>query len=257
MSIYQKYMRYKLLLLDLDGTLVKDLGMPPKKFTPSTRLKSAIQAVSKKVSVCLCTGRDKATVLDVIGQFGITTPQIIEGGAKIIYHQGKEVWAKYLSAPVINQTIKYLKNSPVEFSIIVNGVEIMNQIPLNDLDKITSVFWYAANRQQTNQLQKFYAQNSDVQLSVNQHRGGNTIYITHQEGTKTHGISKLQEILKVTKDETIGVGDGNNDVMMFAGCGFKVAMGNAVPELKKLADFITLSVKKDGVADVIEKFILK
>lgn len=40
-------------------------------------------------------------------------------------------------------------------------------------------------------------------------------------------------------------------------CGFKVAMGNAVDEVKAIADYIAPPVEEDGVADVIEKFILK
>ena len=39
-------------------------------------------------------------------------------------------------------------------------------------------------------------------------------------------------------------------------CGLKVAMGNAIPELKEIADYVAPSVDDDGVADVIEKFIL-
>lgn len=39
-------------------------------------------------------------------------------------------------------------------------------------------------------------------------------------------------------------------------CGLKVAMGNAVKELKEIADFIAPTVEQDGLATVIEKFIL-
>ena len=40
-------------------------------------------------------------------------------------------------------------------------------------------------------------------------------------------------------------------------CGLKIAMGNAVPELKAIADFIAPTVEEDGVATVIEKFVLQ
>lgn len=39
-------------------------------------------------------------------------------------------------------------------------------------------------------------------------------------------------------------------------CGLRVAMGNAVEDLKAIADYIAPPVENDGVADVIEKFIL-
>ena len=56
--------------------------------------------------------------------------------------------------------------------------------------------------------------------------------------------------------DTIGIGDGNNDKPWLLMCGLKVTMGNAVPELKAIADYIAPGVENDGVADVIEKFVL-
>ena len=51
-------------------------------------------------------------------------------------------------------------------------------------------------------------------------------------------------------------GDGMNDIPMLEYAGFAVAMENAYPEVKKYADFITLSNDEDGVAHAIDKFIL-
>jgi hydroxymethylpyrimidine pyrophosphatase-like HAD family hydrolase len=39
-------------------------------------------------------------------------------------------------------------------------------------------------------------------------------------------------------------------------CGFKIAMGNANEELKQIADYVAPSVEEDGVAHIVEKFIL-
>jgi len=66
-----------------------------------------------------------------------------------------------------------------------------------------------------------------------------------------------QWMVKIKPQEIIGVGDGPNDYPLLMGSGFKVAMGNAVPELKEIADFIAPSVEEDGVATVIEKFVLQ
>ena len=55
----------------------------------------------------------------------------------------------------------------------------------------------------------------------------------------------------------IAIGDGPNDFPMLMAAGFKVAMGNASDDLKAIADYIAPTVEKDGVVDVIEKFILK
>lgn len=70
------------------------------------------------------------------------------------------------------------------------------------------------------------------------------------------GIAKLIEYLGINKEEAICFGDGVNDYAMFRECGTRVAMGNAEEELKKEADYITLTNDEDGVAKFIEKYIL-
>jgi Cof subfamily protein (haloacid dehalogenase superfamily) len=52
------------------------------------------------------------------------------------------------------------------------------------------------------------------------------------------------------------IGDMENDVAMFRQGGFSVAMGNASPEVKKLADAVTLSNTEDGFANAVEQLIL-
>lgn len=54
----------------------------------------------------------------------------------------------------------------------------------------------------------------------------------------------------------IGIGDSYNDLEYLKLCGLKVAMGNATPDIKKIADYIAPSYKDEGVAKTIEKYIL-
>lgn len=60
----------------------------------------------------------------------------------------------------------------------------------------------------------------------------------------------------MTKDQMIACGDGYNDLTMVQFAGLGVAMENAVLPLRKAADYITLSNNEDGVAHVVEKFML-
>ncbi|KKS86821.1 MAG: hypothetical protein UV61_C0006G0022 [Candidatus Gottesmanbacteria bacterium GW2011_GWB1_43_11] len=75
--------------------------------------------------------------------------------------------------------------------------------------------------------------------------------------SKLHGIHRVSQLLPVEPHEIIGVGDGYNDFPLLMACGLKIAMGNAVPDLKAIADFVAPGVEEDGVAVVIEKFILE
>ncbi len=60
----------------------------------------------------------------------------------------------------------------------------------------------------------------------------------------------------ILRNEIIGVGDSYNDFPLLMACGLKVAMGNAAPELKEIADYIAPTVEEDGVVDVIKRFVL-
>ncbi len=52
------------------------------------------------------------------------------------------------------------------------------------------------------------------------------------------------------------MGDGASDVPTMKYARLKVAMGNAEPELRSIANYIASPVSKDGLVDVINKFIL-
>ena len=55
----------------------------------------------------------------------------------------------------------------------------------------------------------------------------------------------------------MAVGDSGNDLPLFENAGFKVAMGNASPLLKQAADVVVASVKDNGLAEAIQKYILR
>lgn len=65
-----------------------------------------------------------------------------------------------------------------------------------------------------------------------------------------------KQLLQLNKSEIIGVGDRDNDLPLFDSVGFKIGVGNATQTLKNAADYIAPSAKDDGLAHVIEKFIL-
>ena len=81
--------------------------------------------------------------------------------------------------------------------------------------------------------------------------------ILRPEANKGSGISLLAKELGLKQEEIICVGDAGNDKHMIEYAGLGVAMGNATDEIKEMADYVTLSNDEDGVAHVINKFILE
>ena len=76
------------------------------------------------------------------------------------------------------------------------------------------------------------------------------------ESNKGVGIKAIAEHLGITSSEVICMGDAENDHHMIEYAGLGVAMQNAMEQTKAIANHITLSNDDDGVATVIEEFIL-
>jgi Cof subfamily protein (haloacid dehalogenase superfamily) len=85
----------------------------------------------------------------------------------------------------------------------------------------------------------------------------NTLEILSKDVSKGTGVKLLAERLGIKQEEIICIGDSGNDIDMISYAGLGVAMGNASSHVKEVADFVTLSNEEDGVAHVINKFILK
>ena len=76
----------------------------------------------------------------------------------------------------------------------------------------------------------------------------------NKEASKYCAVKFLQKYWGINDNETLCIGDQNNDIELLRAGGIKVAMGNATEELKKNADFITDTVYNDGFVKAINRF---
>ena len=74
--------------------------------------------------------------------------------------------------------------------------------------------------------------------------------------SKGSALHYLATHLNMSVDEVIAIGDNRNDVEMIREAGLGVAVANAHPDVKQVADMITDSNDDDGVAKVIEQYFL-
>jgi Cof subfamily protein (haloacid dehalogenase superfamily) len=79
---------------------------------------------------------------------------------------------------------------------------------------------------------------------------------THTLANKGQALIELTRLMAVPAAGTAVIGDGENDVDMFAQAGLSIAMGNANAAVKGAADFVTGSNEDDGAASAIEWFVL-
>jgi hydroxymethylpyrimidine pyrophosphatase-like HAD family hydrolase len=73
--------------------------------------------------------------------------------------------------------------------------------------------------------------------------------------SKASALDVVRGRLGVAADATLAVGDGRNDLEMFAWAAHSVAMGNATEDVRAAADDVALSVTDDGLADVLESLL--
>lgn len=74
--------------------------------------------------------------------------------------------------------------------------------------------------------------------------------------TKATGMQHMLDYLGISREDCIGIGDAINDLPMIQFAGLGVAMGNAPEEVKRAADAVTETCANDGVAVMIEKYVL-
>lgn len=79
--------------------------------------------------------------------------------------------------------------------------------------------------------------------------------ITRKGVSKAKGMEAIARYFGFDLKDTMGFGDGGNDIPMIQAAGIGVAMGNANDSLKAVADYVTTSVDEDGVANALAKFL--
>lgn len=78
----------------------------------------------------------------------------------------------------------------------------------------------------------------------------------NNDTSKGLGVREFCKLVGFSSRDCVAIGDDDNDLSMFEECGYKVAMDNALPEVKAMADFITKDNDHDGVAEFIENLVL-
>ena len=81
--------------------------------------------------------------------------------------------------------------------------------------------------------------------------------MSHPDVNKGHALAFLTEKLHITREQVMAVGDSQNDLDMIQYAGWGVAMDNAAANVKAAAKAVTGHHDADGVAEAIEKYVLK
>lgn len=274
---------YKIVMLDLDGTLLDDNKNVSNK---NIEIINKIYR-EKNIIFVIATGKninDIKYVIDAIGE-GINQYVIASNGAVIKDNINKKyILKRYLSDnEVINIIDEYKKHNLTGLIQTEQGPVIENKLAAevekytytenlkkyvldNKISNITLITPMGKEEDLIllkNELgNKFDTLDTTAVCDFTHTNNGKTytckyIDVMKKGSTKANAIKILIEYLNISKEEVIAIGDGGNDIPMFEIAGYKIAMGNANEYVKTKADYITDTNNKDGVAKALEYVFYK
>lgn len=275
-ELNKKSMKYKLLVLDLDGTLTNT----KKEITPNT-LQTLTEAQEQGIKIVLASGRPTYGVAPLAEKLQLDKYEgyiLSYNGGEIINWKTKELMYKNLLDHAI---LPYLYKCAQQnhFAILSYEEEyvlteypddeyVIKEARLNGM-KIKKVENFLAaikhpiakclivgepNRLAV--LEKEMHEHLKDQMGVFRSEPY-FLELVPKGIDKAQSLAVLLKEINMTKEEMIAVGDGFNDLSMIKFAGLGVAMANAQDVVKENADYITLSNEEDGVAHVVHEFILK
>ena len=136
---------------------------------------------------------------------------------------------------------------------------VKNEKKLNEVleiykDDIVKCIMFSISAERTEKFRKRLDELSDIVYYCSGHR---SIEINAKDISKGNAVKFLAKHYGIKREEVICIGDNENDISMIEYAGLGVAMGNACDKIKEISNFITDTNNNDGVAKVIEGFIIK
>lgn len=260
-------MAYKILFLDIDGTIVAN----DPTALPTERVIRAVKDAQRKVYVAVVTGRPFYLARPVLTSLGLLGLSVFNGGAEIIdVSSGRMLYRQALSVETVRSIVTkvlpfgyntYLDDDPYgtpiqnPHAVTVDSSQVLIEA-VRKADVVALMEQLASVSSVDRQYE--YKQSQTTVFSTDSWKSKDAvdIHLVHSLGTKKYGVERLLNILQFAKEESMAIGDGQNDIPMLEVAGFRVVMGNAPVEVKGMADYIAPPLLEDGVAVTIDKFIL-
>ena len=266
---------YKLIAVDLDGTLVRS-----DQSISQRTIDALIRVQEMGVKVVIASGRPTygtAHVADTLrlGNFGGYVMSY-NGGEIYDWGMKSRLYAHTMNKNIIPYLYIYAKEHGLPIMTYI-GKEVISEVKENDYIRYSMM----RNRMTIRQVDDFVATaqgagivkciivgdpavlpalETELQDTLKEKAGVFRsepffLEIVPKDINKAKGLQMLLNKTGVKRKEVIAFGDGYNDLSMIEFAGMSVAMGNGIEEIKNAADFVTRSNNDDGIVYALEKLI--
>jgi Cof subfamily protein (haloacid dehalogenase superfamily) len=268
---------FKLLVLDVDGTLIG------KGAYPTPRVTDAIAAVKARgIGVALSTGRATEACYHLLKHLKLDGLHVVFDGAAVVEWPSNDIIFLRALPPSAGQRLielarendLFLEIYAHDFYFIEKEGELANHqrqklqitplvtdlMRLINRVKIVKGQLLAVNAEEKRRADLVSAEMEELCKMSWSLDPSNGIYFGNavsRQVSKAKALRDMIDYLGIEFENILAVGDSYNDLSTFEVAGVKVAMGNAPDSLQQLADWVAPPVDEDGVAAMIERFILQ
>lgn len=256
----------KLIVFDVDGTLIDD----NKNISPRT-VSVLHELQQKDVSISLATGKTFPSVEDLVKLLNLKVPIILSNGALVQQPNSEMVFSELLPGDVVTELFDVSESCSADL-VLYTPDHIFAIKETFNTDQMKALFkerieaigaWPAVQAHLSQVCKAIFVNRLDIPM-INRLKAKlqktfdgrvtfsaaiqNSIEIMPFGISKKTGLVRLAGELHVAMDEIMVFGDQMNDLDIFEQAGIGVAVGNAVDEVKAIADYVVGSNNEDGPA---------
>ena len=254
-------MNIKMILLDLDGTLLRSDG------SISDRSKQVLKSCQDRdIYVVFATARNwigaERYIEEIQPDYEITT------GGTLIHRHGEQIYSCNLEIEDTNQIVQDLLayDSKTEITVAAGRLVFWNSLHISESEKLHKAVYNDYREPLSCRANKILAELPNYEIAeqianrnhcrLQSFRGENWYAFMPVGAGKVQAIRELAKILDISLDDIVAFGDDISDMEMLKMCGIGVAVANAVSEVQAIADSVTLSNDENGVAEWLAQNVL-
>lgn len=262
-------MKYKLLALDVDGTLLDD------HHQLSALTAEALRSLSEQgTEIVLCTGRSPTNAVPYLREIGLEGIMITHNGAATVESRTMSVTHQHsFTLEQISPFIHYCRQHRIHFDICTPFHLYVEQLTPNEQTMYTNFmlepvvqsdltvfsepmvkFTLFGQKEKVDEVEEEWKTWTSELRIIRSHLF--FIDIMHPLASKGFALRKLAEQRGVERKHIAAIGNYYNDLDMIEFAGLGIAMDNSPEDIKRKADAVTASNNEEGVYQALRRYIL-